>query len=195
MIGRYSAGEVVRTGLSLVLTKLFFPGARLVRRPIHLRGRRHATFGPGLTTGYGCRFDLSSPDPGRTTLVVGPNCSLGDHVHIVASDRVEIGQNCLMASKIFISDTTHGNYQGPDQSRPDTDPSARPLHTRPVRIGDNVWIGDNVCVLPGVTIGDGAILNANAVVTKDVPSACIVAGVPARVIKRWNEHTQEWERA
>jgi acetyltransferase-like isoleucine patch superfamily enzyme len=194
-MGRYSVGEVVRTGFSLALTKVFFPGARLVRRPVHLRGRRHAAFGPGLTTGYGCRFDLSNADPARTTLVIGPNAHLGDHVHIVASDRVEIGRNCLMASKIFISDTTHGRYQGPGQSRPDTDPNSRPLHTRPVRIGDNVWIGDNVCVLPGVTIGDGAILNANAVVTKDVPDGCIVAGVPARVIKRWNEETEEWERA
>lgn len=194
MTGRYSVAEIARNGVSLVLTRLFFPGARLVRRPVYVRGRRHAAFGPGLTTGYGCRFDLTSSDPGRTTLVVGPNCHLGDHVHIVASDRVEIGENCLMASKIFISDTSHGRYQGELQSRPDSDPNTRPLHTRPVVIGDNVWIGDNVCILPGVSIGDGAIINANAVVTKDVDPACIVGGIPAVVIKRWNSASEQWER-
>jgi acetyltransferase-like isoleucine patch superfamily enzyme len=55
-----------------------------------------------------------------------------------------------------------------------------------------VWIGENVCVLPGVTIGDGAIINANAVVTKDVPAGTIVAGVPARVIKQWDDDDKKW---
>ncbi len=59
-------------------------------------------------------------------------------------------------------------------------------------IGDNVWIGEHVSVLPGVTVGDGAILNAHAVVTKDVPAGTIVAGVPARVIKRWSEEDGRW---
>lgn len=194
-MGRYSLGEAARNAYALVLTRVFFPGARLVRRPVYFRGRSHATLGAGLTTGYGCRFDLSAPPSGGPSLVIGPNCSMGDHVHVVASDHVAIGANCLMASKIFISDTSHGRYRGTNQSRPDSDPNQRPLETRPVLIGDNVWIGDNVCILPGVSVGDGAIINANAVVTKDVPPASIVAGVPATVIKRWNERTAEWQRA
>jgi len=52
----------------------------------------------------------------------------------------------------------------------------------PVSIGDFVWIGVNVTVLPGVTIGEGAIVAAGAVVTRDVPALAVVAGVPARVI-------------
>ena len=52
-----------------------------------------------------------------------------------------------------------------------------------VRIGDKVWIATNAMILPGVTIGDGAIVAAGAVVTKDVPPRCMVAGVPAKVIK------------
>ena len=51
-------------------------------------------------------------------------------------------------------------------------------------IGDNVWIGDKATVLPGVTIGDGAVIAANAVVTKDVPAFTVVAGNPARIIKQ-----------
>jgi acetyltransferase-like isoleucine patch superfamily enzyme len=189
---RYSPSELLRTAHALALTKAFFRGARLLRRPIYIRGRRHASFGQGLTTGYGCRFDLGGGGGDAVTLVVGPNCHLGDGVQIVATERVQIGENCLMASKVFISDTGHGRYQGPDQSSPHSDPNARPLHTRPVWIGDNVWIGENVCVLGGVRIGHGSIVNANAVVTKDVPDACIVAGVPARVIKRWDASTNTW---
>ena len=54
-------------------------------------------------------------------------------------------------------------------------------------IGNNVWIGERVCILAGVTVGDGAIIGAGAVVTKDVPPYCVAAGVPARVVKRMSE--------
>ena len=54
---------------------------------------------------------------------------------------------------------------------------------KPVKIGNKVWIGAHATILPGVTIGDGAVVAAGAVVTKDVPSNVVVAGVPAKVIK------------
>lgn len=59
------------------------------------------------------------------------------------------------------------------------------FHARePATIGNNVWLGNNVCVMPEVTIGDGAIIGANSVVTHDIPAYCMAAGVPARVIKQ-----------
>lgn len=58
------------------------------------------------------------------------------------------------------------------------------LFPKPIRIGKKVWIGANATVLPGVTIGDGAIVAAGAVVSKDVPPGVIVGGVPAKIIKR-----------
>ena len=189
---RYSPTETARSAYALALTKLTFPGARLVRRPVYLRGRRHLRLAPGLTTGYRCRFDLGGGTEEGITLTIGRDCSLGDSVQIVASDSVRIGDNCLMASNIFISDTTHGSYQGEGQSRPDSPPNDRPLGSRPVVIGDNVWIGENVCILPGVSLGDGCIVNASSVVTKSFPAGCMLAGTPARVIKRWSEEQQEW---
>lgn len=191
-MSKYSPSETIRSAYALALTKLLFPGARLVRRPVYLRGRRHLSLGPGLTTGYRCRFDLGGGTRTGTTLTIGTNCNFGDSVHIVASESVVIGDDCLLASHIFISDTTHGTYRGPDQSRPDSVPNVRSLHHRPVAIGDKVWIGENVCILPGVSLGDGCIVNANAVVTKSFPASCMVAGIPARVIKRWNEELGEW---
>ena len=62
-----------------------------------------------------------------------------------------------------------------------------PYKKAPVVIGDNVWIGANVTILPGVTIGDYVVVAAGAVVTKDVPSGVLVAGVPAIVKKRFNK--------
>lgn len=67
----------------------------------------------------------------------------------------------------------------------DFDPEKRgDLHPAPVHIGRRVWLGANVTVLPGVSIGDGAIIAAGAVVTKDVPANTIAAGVPAKVVKK-----------
>ena len=65
--------------------------------------------------------------------------------------------------------------------------------TRPVRIGDNAWIGNNVSILYGVTVGDGVVVGANSVVTKDLPDNVIAAGAPARILKKYNDEKKEWE--
>jgi lipopolysaccharide O-acetyltransferase len=101
----------------------------------------------------------------------------------------------LIASRVFISDHNHGNYHIQDyESGPDTPPANRPLSSRPVHIGRNVWLGEQVCILPGVTIGDGVIVGANSVVTHDIPSNSIAAGNPARLIRVFDTETQSWKR-
>ncbi|WP_242877127.1 DapH/DapD/GlmU-related protein [Fusibacter sp. 3D3] len=126
-------------------------------------------------------------------LIIGNNCKIGDYVHIAAGEKVIIGNNCLMASKIYISDISHGCYkEGLENDSPDIPPDRRLLATDPVIIGNNVWIGENVSILSGITIGDGCIVGANSVVTKNVPKHTIVAGVPAKVIKVWNKESELW---
>lgn len=193
MKNKYSFSELVKNVYSLLLTKAVYPKARLIRRPFYIRGKQSMTYGSGFTTGYGCRFDLDGSKP---TLFIGKNCKMGDHVHIVAYDRVEIGKGCLFASKIFVSDTNHGTYDNTDESsRPDIPPDERKLVTKPVKIGNNVWIGDNVVILSGVEIGDGCIIGANSVVTHNIQKNSIVAGAPVRYIKRWDETLGKWVKA
>lgn len=142
--------------------------------------------------GRGCRIDTNST---KKTLFIGKDARIGDYVHINADCSIEIGDNVLMASKIFISDTNHGNYYGDNQSSPDTNPSLRDYFFKPVRIGNNVWIGENAVILPGTIVGDGCIIGANAVLNgKDYPSYSIIAGIPAKVIKHFNHETNSWER-
>ena len=62
--------------------------------------------------------------------------------------------------------------------------SEKPYSKGGVIIGNGVWLGNNVCVMPGVRIGDGAVVGANSVVTHDVPPYTIVAGIPARIINQ-----------
>lgn len=191
MRSQYGLGEFLGNCVYLAYTKLRFPGARLVRLPFYLRGgKARLRYGRGLTVGYCCRFDLAGEG---VVLEIGEDCKMNDRVHIVAHESVRIGDGVLMASNIFISDTSHGSFTE-DASAPDVAPDDRLLVTKPTVIGNNVWVGEGVCIMPGVTIGDGCTIGANSVVTKSVPANTVVAGAPARVIRRWNEESRTWER-
>lgn len=87
------------------------------------------------------------------------------------SGNVTVGAFCILAPNVFVSSGTH---------LPDADGT---LPDRPVVVGDHCWLGVNVAVMPGVTIGDGAVVGANSVVTRDVAPGDVVAGAPARVIR------------
>lgn len=186
---KYSFSEFISTVYAFILTRLFYKDTRLIRRPVYCRGKKSLVGGRGLTTGHSCRFDLSGTKP---TLFIGENCELGDYTHIVAHEKVEIGDNVLGASKIFISDTNHGCYKGENQDCPYVAPNERKLVTNPVKIGNNVWIGENVVILAGSKIGNGCIIGANAVVCGEFEDNCIIVGIPAKVIKKWNISDKQW---
>lgn len=116
------------------------------------------------------------------SIVIGNDCHLGYSNHITAINNITIGNNLLTGKWVTITDNSHGKTSLEDLSLP---PAKRPLYSKgPVIIGDNVWIGDKATILPNVTIGNGAIIAANAVVTKDVPAYSVAAGNPAKIIKR-----------
>ena len=116
----------------------------------------------------------------KPTLIVGNGTDIGYEVTISVADRVEIGDNCLIADRVFIADNS-GHPINPESRQ---QRQKVPLHEiKPVKIGNNVWIGYQSVVLKGVTIGDNSIVGANSVVTKDVPANVIVAGNPAVVVR------------
>ncbi len=186
---QYSPSELLKNAWSLILTKIFFPSARLVRRPVYIRGRMGMSFGSGFTTGYGCRFEMLHPE-GKQTLHIGKNCKMGDRVHICALESVTIGDDCLLASNIFISDTDHGS----GKEDPLTPPDLRPLTAKNVSIGRSVWIGEGVAILPGAKIGNGCIIGAHSVVKGEIPDFTIAVGAPAKPVKRYQFETKTWER-
>lgn len=177
-----------------VMTRLLYRKARLIRLPFDIRGRKYIDLGVKLTTGVGCRIEgFAGNDPTNVKLVFGKNVQLNDYVHIVAMDHIEIGDNVLMASHIFISDNSHGFYKGGDN---DSDPAIPPIErdypTAPVRIGNNVWIGEGVAIMPGVEIGDGCVIGAHSIVNKSIPPNTIAVGAPAVPIKRWSSEMKKW---
>lgn len=121
-----------------------------------------------------------------------PICNINNQVTftrrltIYCAESVTIGANTLIGSDVLITDENHGitpagNYREND------------LITSPVAIGENVWIGDKVVILPGVSIGDNCIIAASAVVTKSMPEFSMIAGNPAKIIKKYNLKTNTWD--
>lgn len=117
----------------------------------------------------------------RPSIKIGSQCSFGAFNHITAISRIVIGDNCLTGKWVTITDNSHGETNLSSLQIP---PIRRPVVSKgAVTIGNNVWIGDKATILPGVTIGDGAVIAADAVVTKDVPPRAVVGGSPARILK------------
>lgn len=117
------------------------------------------------------------------SIKIGNGCNIGEYNYISSINSVFIGNGVLTGRYVMITDNTHGRVVLEESSIP---PIQRHLQSKgEVMIGNNVWLGDKVIVLPGVKIGDNVIVAANAAVTKDVPSNCLVAGVPAKIIKKF----------
>lgn len=191
LVRKYGWAGVLYLSYCVCMTRLRFPRARLIRFPFDVRRRERFSFGKSFTTGRNCRVEVESPNG---EICIGDNFQMNDYCHISALKSVTIGDNVLVASRVFISDLNHGNYSGAiAQDSPEIPPADRPLYAMPIVIEDNVWLGEGVCVLAGARIGRGAIIGANAVVTGEIPAYSIALGAPARVKKKYNKLTGVWE--
>lgn len=189
----YTLSDIIELAWCVLRSKLLDRRIRIIRWPFILRGRKYIDFGYNLTTGYWCRFEVFPYDNDNgKRLIFGNNIQINDFVHISALHKVEIGDGCLFASHVYISDNSHGYYGGGNASSPEIAPDHRPYYIAPVKIGKNCWLGEGVIVLPGVTIGDGCVIGAHSVVNKDIPSASIAVGSPARVVKKYSFELKKW---
>lgn len=115
-------------------------------------------------------------------LAIGDDVYLNGGVSIEATHDIRIGSHVLIAPFASVIDDDSHLLQ----------PGSQPCKG-PTVIGDNVWLGRNVVVLPGVTVGDGSVVGANSVVTKDIPPRCFAAGAPAQVVRKL-EMDEDWIR-
>ena len=130
---------------------------------------------------FGCWVKYGNIQTFAPQIIIGNYCCIGEYNHITACNKIVIGDGLLTGRYVYIGDNAHGGLSWEEASVP---PVKRALKSKgEIKIGNNVWIGDKVTILGGVTIGDNVIIGANSVVTHDVPSNCVVAGCPARIVK------------
>jgi acetyltransferase-like isoleucine patch superfamily enzyme len=127
-----------------------------------------------LSVGYG----VGDPNLAVSRLVIGDRCSLGTRVAITAHESIEIGDGVYFGQGVFVTDASHG-YQDP----------ARPIGQQfgthqPVSIGSGTWVGHGATILPGARIGRNVVVAAGAIVRGEVDDYAVVAGNPARVVRR-----------
>jgi lipopolysaccharide O-acetyltransferase len=179
--------------------------ARLLRAPglnvgprCAIRGTQRIKMGSGVSIYGGLWLEAVQHYREQSfspTIIIGNNVSFSLDVHITCVERIEIGDGVLFGSRVHVSDHNHGRYVGPGQSHPRQAPAERELAIRgAVIIEDNVWIGDNVIILGPVRIGAGAIVGANSLISTDIPAGAMVAGAPAKVVKRFDDELNLWEK-
>ncbi len=178
ILGELFYGQMIKYSFSAPYSRLLF-----AVRPVCIIGGRFIKIGDTVKIGKGSTvsawvFDKKNTE---TKIIIGNNVVIGSYDHITAFNSIVIEDNVLLGKYVTITDNSHGKNSVEELSIP---PIKRDLYSKGgVIIKKNVWIGDKVTILPNITIGEGAIVGANSVVTKDVPAFSVVCGNPARVIK------------
>jgi acetyltransferase-like isoleucine patch superfamily enzyme len=164
----------------------FGAGSLIAFPPTVIFGEERIAIGDGSTVGPLATLSAGFPSQtgmrGDAVITIGDRCMLGKGIGIVGHERIELGDDIWTGHYVYVTDQNHG-YEDLDL----------PIGTQlwknePVTIGRGSWLGHGAVVLPGSRIGEHVVIAAGAVVAGlDVPDRSVVAGVPARIIKRWVE--------
>ena len=154
--------------------------------PFRLDGASRIVIGADTLVQRGGWLYCVGVDGIEPALTIGDGCVFGYNSHITAVRDVRIGDHVLTANNVYISDNVHSyeDTRVPIMHQP-------VLFRRAVSIGAGSWIGENACVI-GASVGRNCVVSANAVVTRDAPDWCVVAGVPARVIRQFDPIARRW---
>lgn len=172
----------------------YFGKNSLIKPFLNSSNEKYISIGNNVNIGSFCRITVSTEFGGikcksknKIRLKIGNNVDIGNNTFISSNNNIEIGNHVIMAPDVFITDHEHGFYD-----------IEKNLHEQSlteggyVKIGDNVFLGVKSTILKNVIIGEQSVVAANSVVTKDIPPYCIVAGNPAKIIKKYNFQLKQW---
>ena len=175
---------------------LHFGKNSIIKPFLNSANEKFISIGDNVNIGSFCRITVSTEFGGykvksnnKIRIKIGSNVDVGNNTFISANNSIEIGDHVIMSSYVFITDHDHG-FRDMEKN----------LHEQPlsengfVKIGDNVFLGEKCSILKNVSIGERSVVACNTVVTKDIPPYSIVAGNPARIIKRYNPESKKWEK-
>lgn len=167
-----------------------FGHASIIKKPMMITNRKHIFIGNNVYFREGLRMETIIRHDNQ---VFQPKIIIEDYVHaeqfcqIICTNKVHIQKNVVISSFVFISDTEHSfNNIGKNILRQN-------LKSSMVVIGEGAFLGIGVRIIRGAIIGKHSVIGANSVVLSDIPDYCMAAGVPAKIIKKYNLRTGEWE--
>lgn len=165
---RIHVGDDVRIGPnSLLVAQTYYP-SEVMRHPL----------------------DRRPPQCFDPKIVIGDRVTATGSLTLAAMHLITIEDDVMFAGNVMVSDGLHGYM------RADEPYKYQPMwRIAAVTIKRGCWLGQNVVVMPGVTIGECAIIGANSVVTHDIPARSIAVGCPARVVKQWDDGARCWRSA
>lgn len=159
-----------------------------IGKDVQIIGLKNIYIGNGSCIGDSAWLNVCIRDD-VIRMKIGKCVLIGRQAVISTAGYLEIGDYCVLAPRVFVSDADHifSDIYLPIIQQGTT-------NNRTIIIEENCWLGMHVVVTGNVVVGRGSVIAANAVVTKDVPPFTVVAGVPAKIIKMYNPQTKEWER-
>ena len=160
-----------------------------IARPLVLHNPNHIRIGSDCYIMPLARFEAIRDYCGKEydgELIIEDQVSIGQGAHIIASSELIIEKGATLSSYVFVSDCHH-SYE--DIEIPIMQ---QPLLVKPVHIGEGCLVGRGAAILAGASVGKYSVIGANSVVTSVIPDYCIAAGIPAKIIKKYDFEKRKW---
>lgn len=174
--------------LSLMIKKPLFHhvGSKsYLGKPISLIGTKNISIGNRVRIYPGCRMETH--EGGHIT--INDDCSIGQNFHITSGNsNLSVGKNTTISGNVFITNIDH-EYQNIDKHILE-----QPKIFKETVIGDNCFIGYGASIQAGTKLGKQCIVGTNAVVRGEFPDYCVIAGIPAKIIKEYDDNSCKWRR-
>ncbi|WP_434931434.1 acyltransferase [Shewanella sp. HL-SH5] len=172
--------------LRAIRYKIFFGSFGLmsyIGKPIYISGVKNIFFGKKVRI-----YPHSRIESLGGKIKIGDNVSVGQNLHLISKLNVDIGDKTTISANVFISDVDH------EYKTINVHIMEQALHSKETVIGENCFIGYGCVILPGTILGKQCIVGANSVVKGVFPEHCVVAGSPAKIIKRYDVNDGIWKK-
>lgn len=153
-------------------------------KALFIQRKKNIYLGNNVRIYPGMRAELVEPS---AKIIISDNVSIGQNFHVVSyKNSLEIGRNCTISANVFISNVDH------DYRKLDKHILEQEMIEKNTAIGENCFIGYGAVIMPGTVLGKQCIVGANSVVKGEYPDYCVIAGIPARIVKIYNVETKMW---